>query len=121
MQGSDVVFLVDDEHRERTYDVETGHNENESEEDISNILLDLHDLKRVFLLLKAVFYLVFLAHNSLHFTLHCIEIAAIFESDFKRRESPLLPKKVAGKGYRGDDIVLVVFALVHREHHAGRQ
>ena len=53
-QRNYVVFLVDDEHGERAYNVETCHDKDKREEYIGNDFLYLHDAKSICLLLESV-------------------------------------------------------------------
>ena len=75
-----VITLVDDEHRERAYNVKAGHNEDEREEDIGHELFNLHNLERVGLLLIAVFYGKTGSGNLLYLALGCVEIGIRFQA-----------------------------------------
>ena len=87
-----IIFLVNDKHRERADDVKARHHEDESQEDIGDELLYLHDFESVILLLKAVFHDELVAGNLLDFRLHRLEVAAGLEPQFKGRQHALLPE-----------------------------
>ena len=119
-QRHHIVFLVDHQHRERTDDVEAGHDEDERQEDIGNEFLYFHDAEGVFLLFVAVEHLIFSAGNLLHLGFHVVDIAARLYAHLERRNHALLVEYGAGKADGGDDVVAVVERLLHGEHHAGR-
>ena len=110
-KGDDILLLVDDEHGQGAYDVETGHHQDEGEEDIGYELLDLHDLKGIVLLFEAVFDDKTVATERLDLELGALEIAAGLQTELERGEHALLVEEPTGKGDAGDDVVLVVLGL----------
>ena len=115
-----IILLVDDEHRERTDDVETCHYEDKGQEDVSHQLLYRHDLESIFLLLKSIQHLIFGAGNLLHLSLYCLQVTTLLQADLQIREHTLLTEEIARKGNGGDDIILVVFRLLDSEEHTRR-
>ena len=119
-QGDDIVLLFDDEHRERTDDVEASYHEDEGEEDVGNELLYLHDLERVVLLLEAVADIEAVAGYLLYLGLHAVEVAAWLQAQLERRDAVFLLEEIAGKLEAGDDVVLVVLGLTDAEQDTRR-
>ena len=119
-QRHHIVLLVDNQHRERTDDVEACHHQDKGQEDIRHQFLYLHNLERILLLLEPIKHLVFVACYLLHLSLHRLQVAALLQSDFQVGEHALLVKEVAGKRDGGDDVILVVFRLLHGEEHTRR-
>ena len=120
-QCRDIVFLIDNQHRERTHDIETGYDENEGEKDIGNELLDGHNAEGVFLLFEPIEHSIFRSDDFLHAVFHSFDIGSGFEAQFERRDHALKGEKIAGKGDGGEHITLVVFGLTNGEEHAGRE
>ena len=109
------------QHRERADDVEASHHQDERQEDVSDELLDLHNLKRVILLLKTVLHHELRTTQPTDLLLHSIEIAAWFQAQFQRREHTLLVEYPAGKADTRKDIVLIVFRLQANKDHPPRR
>ena len=75
-QGNYIVFLIDNQHRQRADDVKAGHHQNEGQEDIGNQFFNLHNLESVVLLLKTVFYNELGATQLLNLIFRLVEVAA---------------------------------------------
>ena len=120
-QRHHIVALINDEHGERADDVEAGHHEDERQEDVGNQLFYLHDLKCVVLLLKAVLHTETVSGNALHLGLHLVKVASGLQPQLQRRHHVLLLKETSGKAQGGNDVVLVVFRLLHVEQYPWRE
>ena len=96
-----IILLVDDEHRERTDDVETCHHEDEGQGKQA-ISFYRHDPESILPLLKSIQHLVLGSGNLLHLSLDCLqESLPSLQADFQIRESiPCCPEEVARKGTR---------------------
>ena len=119
-QGFDVVALVDDEHGHGPDNVETGHEDDKRQEEIGHGLLNLHDAEGVGVLLVAVAHGEAPLGKVLQFGLGAADVGARFEREGYGGDAVGLLEEFAGKADGGDEIVVVVGALVHLEEDAGR-
>ena len=118
-QGAYVVFLVDDEHGDGADDVEAGYQEDEGEEEVGDELLHFHDAEHVFLLFVAVLHGEVFAQQGFDVAPCLADVGALFQLQFDGRHPSLLPEEVAGEAQGGEDVVGIVFGLLHGEDHAG--
>lgn len=98
-QCPDIVLLIDDEHRERTDDVEAGYDKDEREEDIGDNLLNLHYAERVLLLLEPVFHDILVAADAADFLLHRLDVRTLFQAQGEACNLALAEEQVACEGY----------------------
>ena len=96
-QGAHIVFLVDDEHGHGADDVETGHEENEGEEEVGDEFFHFHDAEHVGLLLVAVFHGEAVAKDFLYVFLGLPDVRAVLELELNGRHAALLAEKLAGE------------------------
>ena len=114
-----VVAFVDDQHRQRSDHIETGNHQDECEEDVGDELLYLHNLEGAFLLFVTVEHLIVVAQLLLDGLLHSPEVRTLLEAQFHSREVTLTLEKPACKVYARDDIVGILFSLLHHETDVG--
>ena len=119
-QRFDIVALVDDEHRHRTDDVETRYQQDERQEEISHRLLNVHDVKHLLLLFQLVHHLKSLTCQLLHFAFRRIWVGRWLKAEFECCDATRLFKEPLCEGKRGDEIILVVLALVDIKTYARR-
>ena len=82
-QRDDIILLVDDEHGERTDDVEARHHEYECQEQVGKEFLYAHDVEGVGLLLVAVQHPVFPAENILYFLFLPVDVNTRSHAQFQ--------------------------------------
>ena len=119
-QRDGILTLVDNQHGEGTYDVETGNEQDECEENIGNQLLHFHDAERVLLLLIAVHHLEFIAQLLLKFLLRLVDIRTALQCQFHSRHIALSLKESASKTNVRDSVAIIIFSLANSKCHTWR-
>ena len=99
------MFLVNDEHGERADDVEARYEEDESEEDVRDELLNLHNLEGVFLLLIAVKHLIAVTQLVLDARLDTFHVCIGLEAHFNGGYLVGALEESASKGEIGDNVL----------------
>ena len=104
LQGVDVAFLVDDEHREGAYYVEGGNHQDKREDEEGNPLLNLYPLVPV-VLLDVGRHAVRVAQSLFQLLGHGMLGVVGSEAQLDGRHVARLSEQVAGKVQRGQQVV----------------
>ena len=119
-QGLDVVALVDDKHGHRTDNVETGHEDDERQEEIGHGFLYLHDAEGLGVLFVAVAHGEASLSKVLQFGLCAVNVRASLEREGHGGNAVGLFEEFASEADGGDEVVVIVGALVDLEKYARR-
>ena len=113
-----IAALVDDEHGDRTDDVETGHQQDKGKEQIGHGFLNAHDVEHLLLLFHAVQHGIAFAETAAQVALDALRIGSLAQTKFQRGDLALLLEKLLGKTERREQQGLVILPLVNVEAYA---